>query len=355
MAMREMREKNKITINDVARAAGVSKGTVDRVLHNRGEVSVKSKEKVLKVIEDLGFKPNVYASMLASRKERKIVCLMPEFHKGEFWELTERGIIYGGETVAKYGVTVVSVRYDQYDMESFQTACARTLDEDPVGVVLAPMFRNETMKFVKELSSRGISYVYIDSKLEEDGYLAYFGMPMYQSGYLCADILTEGKAVDNVNIIRIARDKKGLSDPTLTRRTGFVDYINEHFPECEIRNIFIDPKDRSKRYEALDRMFAETPSSSLVMFNSRIHLVADYLREKGIRDCRVVGFDVLERNLAALRDGFVQVLIAQHSDQQASAAIETIVETSLLHRALPKRDNFTQMDILTRYNCDYYL
>ena len=58
---------NKVTINDVAKAAGVSKGTVDRVLHNRGEVSRKSKEKVLKVIEELGFKPNLYASLLASQ------------------------------------------------------------------------------------------------------------------------------------------------------------------------------------------------------------------------------------------------------------------------------------------------
>ena len=49
-------EGNKVTINDVAKAAGVSKGTVDRVLHNRGEVSRKSKEKVLKVIEELGFR-----------------------------------------------------------------------------------------------------------------------------------------------------------------------------------------------------------------------------------------------------------------------------------------------------------
>lgn len=350
-----MEGDSKITINDVARAAGVSKGTVDRVLHNRGEVSARSKARVLEVIERLGFKPNVYASLLASRKVRRIVCLIPEYHPGEFWELTEKGIAAGKENAAKYGVTVEDVRYDQYDMESFQNACARTLEEDPVGVVLAPMFRNETLKFVKELSSRGIYYVYIDSKLEEDGYLAYFGMPMYQSGYLCADILTMGAPVPSVNIIRVARDKKGLSDPTLTRRTGFVDYINEHFPDCEIRNVFIDPKDRGSRFEVLDRMFDESPSEHLVMFNSRIHLVADYLRERNVRSCRVVGFDVLGKNLAALRDGYVQALIAQHSDQQASAAIDSIVEVALLHRSLTKRDNFTQMDILNRYNCDYYL
>lgn len=346
---------SKITINDVARAAGVSKGTVDRVLHNRGEVSEKSRARVLEVIEELGFRPNVYASMLATRKDYRIVCLIPEFQPGEFWELTERGIAAGTEMALKYGVTVGTVRYDQYDMESFQKACAGILESGPTGVVLAPMFRSETLKFVKELSSKGIHYVYIDSKLEEDGYLAYFGMPMYQSGYLCADILTLGAPVSSVNVIRIARDKKGLSDPTLTRRTGFVDYISEHFPDCEIRNVFLDPKDRDMRFEVLDRMFDEMPSEHLVMFNSRIHLVAEYLKERNIRGCRVIGFDVLEKNLSALRDGYVQALIAQHSDQQATAAIDAIIETAVLHRPLSKRDNFTQMDILNRYNCDYYL
>ena len=48
-------EEKKITIFDVAEKAGVSKGTVDRVLHNRGEVSRKSAEKVRKAIEELNY------------------------------------------------------------------------------------------------------------------------------------------------------------------------------------------------------------------------------------------------------------------------------------------------------------
>lgn len=352
-----MKPKGKITINDVASAAGVSKGTVDRVLHNRGEVSEKSREKVLRVIDELGFSPNVYASLLASRKQHTIICLIPEYNPGEFWELTERGIAKGAEDVARFGVTVRTVHYDQYDLDSFQKACAAALDAAPSGVVIAPMFRSETLKFVKELHDRGISYVYIDSKLEDADYLAYFGMPMYQSGYLCADILTEGKPADRVFIIRVVRDKKGLSDPTVTRRVGFCDYINERFPECEIVNVFIDPKDREGMYATLDEMFRTYPEDGkrIVMFNSRIHLVADYLKERNIRTCRVVGFDVLEKNLAFLRDGLIQVLIAQHSDQQPANAISAIVETAVMQRSLARKDYFTQMDILTRYNCDYYL
>lgn len=352
-----MNKDSKITINDVARLSGLSKGTVDRVLHNRGEVSAKSREKVLKVIEECGYRPNIYASLLASKKAHKIVCLIPDFTPGDFWELTEKGIGKGREAASTYGISVVTVQYDQYDMESFRSACARTLEENPTGVIIAPMFRIETLKFVNELRERGISYMYIDSRLEDDNYLAYFGMPMYQSGYLCADMLTGGRDVRKVNIIRIARDKKGLSDPTVTRRTGFLDYMDTYYPDCAVENVFIDPKDRGDIFAKLDALFRDEPDPEkyLVMFNSRIHLVADYLRSRDIRTCRVVGFDVLDRNLAAVREGFVQILIAQHSDIQAASAIAAMTDWLLLGKPLARKDNYTQMDILNRYNCDYYL
>lgn len=352
-----MHDGNKITINDVARAAGVSKGTVDRVLHNRGEVSARSRERILKVVEELGYRPNLYASILATKKNFHISCIIPEFNDGEFWELTEKGIEIGREYAGRFGISIGATLYDQYDLDSFQSACAEVMASGPSGVIIAPMFRNETLKFVKELSEKQIPYVYIDSKLEDDGYLAYFGMPMYQSGYLCADILTDGRDVRKVHVIRIERDKRGLSDPTITRRTGLVDYISEHYPDCRVENTFIDPKNTELRYRTLDKMFEDDPDPDkyIVMCNSRVHFIADYLRDRGIRTCRVVGFDVLERNLYALRDGYVQALIAQHSDRQAASAITAITDYLILHEAPAKKDNYTQMDILNKYNCDYYI
>lgn len=348
---------NRVTINDVARVAGVSKGTVDRVLHNRGEVSAKSRDMVLKVVEELGFKPNLYASLLASQKSIRIQCIIPEYFTGEFWSLTDKGIQDAAELVSRYGVIVEPVKYDQYDLASFRSACEKVLSDPPAGVLVAPMFGEETLKFVRILSEKGIPYIYIDSKLDEDGYFAYFGMQMYQSGYLCADILTEGRKVPKkVFVIRIARDKEGLSDPTADRRNGFVDYMTEHHPATEVVNVLIDPKNRYAIDKVLDSTFSGYDGEKfIVMFNSRIHLVADYIHRRGLERCRVVGFDVLEKNLSALRNGNVQLLIAQHTDSQTVAAINALVDHILLGKPVAKKDNFTQMDILNKYNCDYYL
>lgn len=351
-----MDKGRKVTINDVAKAAGVSKGTVDRVLHDRGEVSRKSREKVLRVIEELGFKPNLYASLLASQKERVIFCLIPDCSSGEFWSLALKGIREASENVSRYGIAVKCVRFDQYSVESFRTACDSVLASNASGVLLAPMFRDETLRFVSSLSASGIPFMFLDSKVDETDYLAYFGMPMYESGYLCADILTGGRHEPRkVYVVRISRDKKGLSDPTAERRAGFLAYMDRHYPDVEIENVFIDPTDPSSIYAKLDATIgAEKGRCHIVMFNSRIHLVSDYLAERGLHDCRVVGFDALERNVEAVRGGLVHALIAQHTDRQALDAVNALADHILLGVPVPKRDNYTQMDILNRYNCDFY-
>ncbi len=350
-------EGKQVTINDVAKAAGVSKGTVDRVLHNRGEVSRKSKEKVLRIIKELGYKPNFYASFLASPKERIIQCLIPDFQPGEFWSMAEKGVDDAAALVSRYGVRVETVKYEQYSVESFRKACAGILSNPPMGVLVAPVFGEETKKFANELAARNVPYVFLDSKIDDDDYLAYFGMPMYQSGLLCADALVGGRKLpEKVLMVRIARDKSGLSDPTAERRAGFIDYMNEHCPSVKIENILINPNDPESIYQTLDEGIGrEHGTKFIVMMNSRIHLVADYLEDRNIHDCRVVGFDALEKNMDALRRGNVDVLIAQHTDRQAMDAVSALSDLMIFGTAAEKKDNYTQMDILTRYNCDYYL
>ena len=67
---------NNIRIKDIAERAGVSVGTVDRVLHNRPNVSKKALEKVNKALEEMDYQPNMYASALAYNKSYKFFCII---------------------------------------------------------------------------------------------------------------------------------------------------------------------------------------------------------------------------------------------------------------------------------------
>ena len=345
----------KITIMDIARRTGLSKGTVDRVLHNRSEVSAKSREKVMSAIRELGYEPNLHASLLASGKQVRIVLLIPSPASGSFWTLSAAGLEQAAETVGPLGVKLECETYDQYDLTSFRLACDRLLRDEPSGVVLAPMFRYESYRFAESLSERGIPFTLIDTKLDHDAYLAYFGMSGYQSGYLCADQLTGGKPIESALVVRVLPDRDRQSDPTEARRSGFTDYLSEHSPGCRILECFIDPSNRDQTDRTLDEVFAAHPGlRHIVMFNSRIYGIVPWLEDHPQADRRVVGFDNLEANLAALRSGTVSVLIAQRPGEQVARAVQALTDWLLMDKKPARKDNHMHMDILTRYNIEYY-
>lgn len=63
-----MAEKNKATIYDVAKQAGVSRQTVSRVLNDRQDVSAETRLRIQNIIEDLGYRPNAIAQSLGRQK-----------------------------------------------------------------------------------------------------------------------------------------------------------------------------------------------------------------------------------------------------------------------------------------------
>ena len=91
-------------INDVARAAGVSKATVSRVLNNKEIVSENTKEKVYAAIEKLQYQPNLIGRMLRTSETQKVLVLLPDI-ANSFFSTVIRGI---GAQAQEYGYTVMT-------------------------------------------------------------------------------------------------------------------------------------------------------------------------------------------------------------------------------------------------------
>ena len=70
------KEFSNIRIVDIAKMAGVSVGTVDRVIHNRGRVSEENKKKVQAILEMVHYQPNLMARSLASKKQYHFVAII---------------------------------------------------------------------------------------------------------------------------------------------------------------------------------------------------------------------------------------------------------------------------------------
>ena len=343
------------TIFDVARLAGVSRGTVDRVVYGRGRVSKETREKVLKAISELGYSPNPNASSLANRREYRFACLIPQFKKGDYWEEINKGFIEGAESIKSGSIILEIHLYDQTDVDSFIAASRAILETEPAGVIMNAVFKEAVTEFASELTSRNIPYAFIDNKIDELNYTLYYGVDPYKSGTLGAFLLTTRCNVSEIALIRLIRDSKHKADPNAARRNGFLDYISENFPSCTVHTAFIHPDNPAKNIITLEKFFSEHPTiKHVAMTNSRTWLIDEFLTKNPDPQRIVVGFDDLERNLASLRKGNIEYLVTRHIPQQSSKLMTEFAECIIKGTSPSRRNNYVHMDILHKRNLDDY-
>ena len=343
------------TIFDVAHLAGVSRGTVDRVIYGRGRVSQETKKKVQKAIADLGYSPNPNASSLATRKEYRFACLIPQYNKGDYWEEIYRGFIEGAESI-RHGSALLDIHhYNQTDVESFISASKEILESNPSGVIMNAVFKEAVTEFAHSLERHHIPYAFIDNKIDDVDYLLYYGVDPYKSGALGAFLLTTRCNVSKVALIRLIRDARHKADPNAQRRHGFLDYIEDNCPGCSVHTVFIHPDKPKENIETLETFFKEHPDiSHIAMTNSRVWLIDEFLSLHPDPKRIVVGFDDLPRNLESLRKGHIEYLVTRHIPQQSFKVMTEFAECVIKGTSPARRNNYVHMDILHRRNLDDY-
>ena len=78
------------TLKDVAKASGLTVGTVSRVLNNRGYISDKTREKVYQVMKELNYQPNETARALSKQKSNTIGVILPNIEHPYFAKVLSR-------------------------------------------------------------------------------------------------------------------------------------------------------------------------------------------------------------------------------------------------------------------------
>jgi LacI family transcriptional regulator len=349
-------QDSKVRIKDIARLAGVSEGTVDRVLHNRGEVSEKSKEAVNKVLKEINYSPNILARSLASKRQYVLAYLIPEHNKGDYWESIVRGFELATHDFSQYNVEIRAYYYDQFDVNTFNKITVKILDLHPDAVIMAPIFKEETMSFISELKLLHIPFSFIDSLLQETGFLTYYGQNSFQSGYIAAKLLLSSLE-PGAEIIVIRTKRKGaVSNQTLARSRGFLHYIDENrLDSLHIINVEIQDADESGNLELLRNNFTKYHNiKAAITFNSKVYRLARYLYTLDKTDIRLIGYDLLEENVNYLKRDVVSYLIAQRPDKQAYLTVRDICRELIFGQQV-KQINYVPIDVLMKENIEDYM
>lgn len=347
----------KARIKDIAKLAGVSIGTVDRVIHDRGEVAEQTRIKVQNILKETNYSPNLMAQVLKSKKRFHLVTLLPEpTENNSFWKKHHTGISRALNELYPFPLTLSQITFDIQSEDDFQKKASTVIDLRPDGVLLAPIFKNESVTLCALLKKEAIPFVFIDGFIEDTDFLAYIGEDTFQSGRVAGqliDIITPEKS--DILVVTIARNVQNVHH--LNKRTlGFNSYFEKSgFNKGTKFSINIsDPSPESIK-KALDEFIKKhTNLGSVFVTGSRSYLIALYLESQNLESINIVGYDLLDTNVKYLKSGVIRFLIGQRPEEQTFKGIKKLFEYLSLHK-IPEKIEYLPVDIITSENVDFFI
>jgi LacI family transcriptional regulator len=352
-----MQKNKKVTLQDVARYANVSVGTIDRVLHKRGKVSPEKLRIVEDAITKLNFNPNILARTLALGNHFSICILVPSApSSGDYWSMPLQGMKISAAQFKDYGIVTDFFFYDLFDENSFIDQANKIIDIEPDGVVLAPLFLNEGKAFIDHLNEKKIPFVFIDADIQGEQSLSYIGPDLRRSAYVAGkllhSVLPEKAEILIVNMV------KGFENASAQRRieAGFREYYGKKGlkKKHQIHSLTIKSTSKETINRELTRFYIRHPAiEGVFVTNSKAYMVAEFHRFHDL-DIHLVGFDLIKENIDQLKNGRIDYIISQNPVQQGKQAIHTMFDY-FVNKKPPEKVQYVPLDIIIRENLDYYL
>ena len=347
---------DKIRIKDIAQRAGVSVGTVDRVLHNRPNVSKVALDKVNKALEEMDYQPNMYASALAYNKSYTFFLIIPRHDSEAYWEEIEQGANAATERRRDFGISLRIMYYERFNATSFQHVASECLKEQPDGVILVPAKIDLTTRFSTQLQEADVPFILLDSYLPDLKPLSFYGQDSFQSGYFAARMLMLIASKEKeIMLMKQLKDGHIGSKQQSNRETGFRHYMKDHFPHIVITEVNLPLGiDRERYADILEQFFTSHPHvHHCITFNSKAHLVGEFLLRTNRRNIQIMGYDMVPKNEECVRQGSISFLIAQHAYRQGYSCVETLFEAIVLKKKV-NPVNYMPIELLTKENVEFY-
>ena len=346
----------KIRIKDIAERAGVSVGTVDRVLHERPNVSKTAREKVEKALKEMNYQPNMYASALAYNKSYTFYLLIPKHESEAYWEEIEEGAKKCEETRRDFHIDVEIRFYERSNEDSFREMSKEILEAQPEGVIVVPSSLAVTRELTEQLHHKSIPFILLDSYMPDLRPLSFFGQDSFCSGFFSAKMLMMiASGEKEIMLMRQTKDGKVVSKQQDNREVGFRHYMHDHFPQVEIKVLDLPLNGTRNEYvKMLERYFAEHPDTHhCITMTSKAHIVGDFLLKTNRRDVQIMGYDMVEKNAHCLREGSISFLIAQHAYMQGYYCVDTLFQAIVLKKKVTTV-NYMPIELLMKENVDFY-
>lgn len=327
-------------LTDIAREAGVSTATVDRVLNNRGGVRERTREAVTEAARRLKYVPEASASAETLQLDFVIPLGTNTFMKNLIQRIEEQAKLRPG----------LAVRIHQIDGIDPDRLARRLLSlrGKTQGVGLIALDHPVVREAIRQLSADNVAIVTIASDIHQVPRVGYVGIDNRQAGRLAGFIM--GRFLPRHTSHKVALLAGSLSyRGHEEREMGFRHILSEEFPNLELVEIREMLDDRDRAFAEASVLFERHPDiSGIYNVGAGNQGIAKVLREKARnRDLVFIGHEATENNKKLLLDGTLDAVIDQNPLVQARETLN-LLQNAIL--GLPYTPHLPRVQVVFREN-----
>ena len=309
-----------VTIRQIAEAAGVSRGTVDRALNNRGRIRPEVAERIRAIADEMGYKPNQLGRALSMSRNNIKIGVILQGAETPFMKEVLKGIQEACAEVDNLGGTVLVHKIEHQNAEDVILAMEKMRMEEVRGIAMVPLdeerVKREIDRFVEEFR---IPVVTFTSDVEDTKRLCFVGQNGVQCGRAAAGLMGE-----------------------LTGGKGKVVVISGYSTNTSLS---------SRAREITEGIFKDVPDLDGIYLTSHGEEgVCEAIAGAGkAGQVKMVANDFMGRNYELMREGFIHFLIGQDARIQGYEPVMILFRLLFNGEAPERAKIFTEIYIRNEY------
>lgn len=338
-----------ITLQQIAEAAGVSRGTVDRALNDRGRIRPDVAENIKRIAKEMGYMPNRAGRALAIARQSICIGVILQSAETPFMKNVIQGIEAAKAESEQLSIDVIIKKINGINAEKVIDTMKKLRASGCSAIALTPVDDTNLKNLINEFVEAGIPIVTFNSDLEDSKRLCFVGQNALQSGKVAAGLMSE-ILPPNSKVQVISGYPSNQSHKN--RSIGFISELSASRSDVEILDIqyaYDDNKIAGKIIEEMLKLHPNLRGVYLASYGA--DGVCNVLKSKGlVGKIKVIANDLTARNVNELKRGIIQFLIGQNAYIQGYSPVK-ILFNKLFDGTDPKEDyQYTEIVIKNKYN-----
>lgn len=338
-----------VTLQQIADEVGVSRGTVDRALNNRGRINSEVADRIKRIAEEMGYRPNRAGRALAMAKYSISIGVVVQAADTPFMKILIAGVMEAKAEVERFGATVIIKKIPDVDLEKAIEAVRELEKEGCNGIAVVPVDDESFKNVINELVDKNIPVVTFNSDIEGSRRMCFVGQDTFQSGKVAAGLMAE--IIRPEGIIQVISGYPS-NQAHKNRTRGFIGELTKNRKDIQILDVqyaFDDDKVAEKITEEILKEHGNL--SGIYLTASGAEGVCRALRK---RDCigrvKVISNDLTPVNMEELKSGSIQFLVGQNAHAQGYDPLMLLFDKLFDGKEPENEYLYTEIVVKTKYN-----